>query len=108
VGDVDGEEGEEWYSFAASCASVMDMSAPNRPWPDSWPPATAMPSLPSIEHEKSCSWLVSACFFFLVCCLTESRRKKTSSSFCFPFVSGYASKLQRFVLVSTQVIEEKI
>uniref|UniRef100_A0A0A9DQW7 Uncharacterized protein n=1 Tax=Arundo donax TaxID=35708 RepID=A0A0A9DQW7_ARUDO len=30
VGDVDGEEGEDWYSFAASCGSVMVMSSPNR------------------------------------------------------------------------------
>uniref|UniRef100_A0A0A9DBK9 Uncharacterized protein n=1 Tax=Arundo donax TaxID=35708 RepID=A0A0A9DBK9_ARUDO len=35
VGDVNGEEGGDWYPFAASCGSVMDMSALNRPWPDS-------------------------------------------------------------------------
>ena len=47
VGDADGK-GEDWYPFAASCASAMVMSALKRPWPDSWPPATATPSLPSI------------------------------------------------------------
>lgn len=52
VGDVDGEEGEDWYSLAASCASVMVTSAAlNKPKPASWPPpapATAMPSPPSM------------------------------------------------------------
>jgi len=62
VGDVDGEEGEKWYPFAASCASVMEMSALNRPWPDSWPPATAMPSLPSMLNLKGSSRLELACW----------------------------------------------
>jgi hypothetical protein len=50
VRDVDGGEGEERYStFAAPCgsASAMETSL-NRPRPASWPPATAMPTLPSM------------------------------------------------------------
>ena len=88
VGDVDGKEGENWYPFAAaSCASVMEMSALNRPWPDSWPPATAMPSLPPMLNLKGSSWLELACwvkFFGLglgfASLLGRGRRTRTVTS----------------------------
>jgi hypothetical protein len=109
VGDVDGNEGEEWYSFAASCASVMDMSAPNIPWPDSWPTATAMPSLPSIEHEESSSWLVSACFLLLVSWfasldwIEEEDGQEVTPALVFAFHLCLVTKHQQAAAVCTSI-----